>query len=476
MEDWDLLEQFRRERSEQAFGELVRRHGGFVLASCRRRLRDAHLAEDAAQAVFLALSRRPPVRSGSSALAGWLYQAAIYACNNAMRSKRRREKYERSAAVERGEAITAPRETGIDETLIDQALAGLSSKERDAVLLRFYQEKSVQQVGAALGISQNSATKRIGRAIEHLRQFFAAKGMTIAPAVVSESVSQALREPVSSEFIAQAVSIGLGKTSASSAIVQMADGVNHMFRVAKIKLVAATMFVIAVIASGLFGMSQLMAQDSKPQPVAVVRSEQPAQPAPAASPTSEPAGEAFDITTPTGALRAFAKATRSADYATIQKVALRNTDGEVESELVAAANEYQNAFSQLAAAVVAKYGETEARKFMRQRGAIPLEPFLRLIEAELDQHDVVVEGDVAKLVDRREPNTPTNIKLVREDGVWKIASSGLAAQFGEEVTARRLEALRRRAANVEAFAKEVAEGKFENIEAVGEALGEALRR
>src|SRR5688572_15632944 len=168
MDDWDLLEQFRRARSERAFGELVRRHAGFVLGVCRRRLRDAHAAEDAAQAVFLVLARRPPARGGGSGtLAGWLYKTAVYACNNAMRVKRARDTHERSAAAKRARSATVTGMTGDprghdrddDDVLLDQALAELTSKERDAVLLRYYQDKSVQQVGAALGISQNSASK-----------------------------------------------------------------------------------------------------------------------------------------------------------------------------------------------------------------------------------------------------------------------------------------------------------------------------
>src|SRR5215213_5216461 len=101
MDDWDLLEQFRLARSEHAFTELVRRHAGFVLATCRRRLRDAHLSEDAAQAVFLVLARRPPMRRAANAsLAGWLHKTAIYACNNAMQAGRTRERHERRVAVE----------------------------------------------------------------------------------------------------------------------------------------------------------------------------------------------------------------------------------------------------------------------------------------------------------------------------------------------------------------------------------------
>src|SRR5688572_29102830 len=133
MDDWGLLEQFRLARSEQAFGELVRRHAGFVLATCRRRLRDPHLAEDAAQAVFLVLARRPPARSGSSALAGWLYRTAVYACNNAMRAKTSRDQHERQAAAERAASAEPRTEVTIDpaeaEGLLDEAIGQLSSKE-----------------------------------------------------------------------------------------------------------------------------------------------------------------------------------------------------------------------------------------------------------------------------------------------------------------------------------------------------------
>src|SRR5262249_36500142 len=149
----------------QAFAELVRRHAGFVLATCRRRLRgDAHESEDAAQTVFLVLARRPPVRSAAHAsLAGWLYKTSIYACNNAMRAKRSRDLHEQQAAQQA--AFTSCNDGAAEipdaELLLYEAMSTLSSKERDAVLLRYYQQQNVQQVSVALGISPNTATKRI---------------------------------------------------------------------------------------------------------------------------------------------------------------------------------------------------------------------------------------------------------------------------------------------------------------------------
>lgn len=223
------------------------------------------------------------------------------------------------------------------------------------------------------------------------------------------------------------------------------------------KLACSVVFGVVVIACGA---NRLMAQDTK---------------APSTQP-AEPAGQDLDPATPKGALRAFAKATRGADFPTLERVSKTDTEDELEGTLIAAANNYQKSMGDLFSAVRDKFGDNEVRKFMRQRGAIPLEPFLRLIEAELDDHDVVVQGDTARLVDRRDPTTETHIKLVRENGVWKVVSSGLVAQFGTEAAQQRVQMLTVRAQIVSAVAEEVAAEKYDSIDAVGEGLRDALRR
>ena len=140
MDDWELLEQYRSGRSQRAFAELVERHSGLVYGVCRRRARDAHLAEDLTQAVFLLLSRRPPRRRGNAALAGWLYQTAVYACMNATRAQRIRERHEQQAAEERAlvetNLNTAPLDLELAEEM-DRALFFLSSLERVVVIVCF---------------------------------------------------------------------------------------------------------------------------------------------------------------------------------------------------------------------------------------------------------------------------------------------------------------------------------------------------
>lgn len=70
--DAELLARYAGTADPAAFTELARRHGAFVYRVCLRRLGDVHEAEDAAQAVFLVLSRRAGTIRKAADLATWL--------------------------------------------------------------------------------------------------------------------------------------------------------------------------------------------------------------------------------------------------------------------------------------------------------------------------------------------------------------------------------------------------------------------
>ena len=104
--DRELLERFVSRREEAAFAALLERHGAMVLGVCRRVLHDAHDAEDACQAAFLALARKAPTIRKRDSLASWLYGVAVRIARNLRRHAARRracagpEMHDRDAAAE----------------------------------------------------------------------------------------------------------------------------------------------------------------------------------------------------------------------------------------------------------------------------------------------------------------------------------------------------------------------------------------
>src|SRR5688500_5408436 len=264
MDDWELLERYRVERSQRAFADLVARHAGLVYGVCRRRVRDEHLAEDMAQAVFLLLARRPPTRRGNAALAGWLYQTAVYACMNATRAQRIRDRHEHQAVQERAggtggaAALSAvasydagPVEMELAEEM-DRALAKLPAGDRDALLLRYYQGMTAGAVGRALGVTEDTAAKRLSRAIERLRRALtgrrepvAAGGAAAAVAAPRSAaslgtalanVTQAGAPPALATKLAGVAGAEAGAVSA--VVEQVVSGILLMMKQAQLKLAA----------------------------------------------------------------------------------------------------------------------------------------------------------------------------------------------------------------------------------------------
>src|SRR5262245_63371939 len=107
--DAQLLRSLAIARGEDAFREVVRRHGPMVLAVCRRVLGNPHDADDAFQATFLVLARKANTIRGEN-LAGWLYAVAVRTARGVRIMRDRRRKHELASASperERGEVPSA---------------------------------------------------------------------------------------------------------------------------------------------------------------------------------------------------------------------------------------------------------------------------------------------------------------------------------------------------------------------------------
>ena len=186
MSDWECLSQYVREGSEAAFREVVVRHVDLVYATCRRVLpaRDAHLAEDVTQAVFVILAKKARTIRRNTSLVGWLHNTARYVACNAMRVAANRRRHEMEAAQMPKSNNNAAASNGVAEDVVDRALNRLEAQERDAILLRFFEGRTFREVGAALSISEEAAKKRVWRGIEKLRQMLTPTG-SAAPAAAT---------------------------------------------------------------------------------------------------------------------------------------------------------------------------------------------------------------------------------------------------------------------------------------------------
>jgi RNA polymerase sigma factor (sigma-70 family) len=172
--DHSLLQHYIATGSEEAFSQIVYRHSGWVYHTCRRNLRDVHLAEDATQAVFLLLCRKAGSIRPDAHLGGWLFQACRYVLADIRKSRARYLQRQnlacdltlrRAASAEQPGAKADP----VLSTVVDEAIAGLRENDRQTILMHFYEGLTLRQMAAKLSITREGAKKRVMRALARLR-------------------------------------------------------------------------------------------------------------------------------------------------------------------------------------------------------------------------------------------------------------------------------------------------------------------
>ena len=175
----NLLREFATSGSDSAFATLVERYINLVYSVALRRLSNPHEAEEVAQVVFIILARKAGTLRPETVLSGWLYQAAQLTAANSQRAKLRRQHREQEAFMQ----LTQESESHAWPQLspfLEDAMSRLKQKDRDAIVLRFFENRTVAEVAIALGLGEAAAQKRLNRATDKLKDFFAARGIQVS--------------------------------------------------------------------------------------------------------------------------------------------------------------------------------------------------------------------------------------------------------------------------------------------------------
>jgi RNA polymerase sigma factor (sigma-70 family) len=221
-DDMELVRDFARRGSEEAFATLVSRHINLVYSVALHQVRDIHVAEEVTQAAFIILARKAGSLGSKTIVSAWLCRTAQYAAADAKRAQRRRlvreqEAYMQSVLNESHADSTAWQEIA---PLLNVAMAGLREKDHSALVLRYFEGKGWKQVGAELGIDERTAQTRARRAVEKLRKFFVKRGITVASAAIAGAIStnSIQAAPVALSKTVTTIALAKGATASASTL------------------------------------------------------------------------------------------------------------------------------------------------------------------------------------------------------------------------------------------------------------------
>lgn len=264
-EDSELLGRYAAGQSEEAFAELTRRHVDLVYSAALRMVNgDVGSAQDVTQLVFTEAARQAKRLARHPALVGWFYTTTRLMALRANRTEQRRKAREQKAHAmnELLQNDIPPADWERLRPVIEDVMHELDDKDRHAVLLRYFQNKSLKEVGTALDLNENAARMRVERALDKLRGKLARRGVT--------TTASALAAVVGANAV-QAAPAGFAAMISAGAIVSSALPASALFTATKTiamttlqKTIVATALVAAV-GTGIYAAHQDTQQNARIQ-------------------------------------------------------------------------------------------------------------------------------------------------------------------------------------------------------------------
>jgi RNA polymerase sigma factor (sigma-70 family) len=257
-DDMKLVREFAANGSgaEPAFAALVRRHLSLIHSAAMRQVRDAHLAEEIAQAVFIILARKAGSLGPKTILSAWLYRTTGYAAADALKIQRRRRHREQEAHMQ-----SILNEPSADiwaqlAPLLDQAMAELGETDRSALVLRFFENKSSREIAEALCLKEQAVQKRITRGVEKLRRSFAKRGVTQTAAAIglALTVNAVQAAPLDLAGIIGATTVKGAAVAAS--VTVLVNGTIKTIAMTTLQKTLIAVALVAAIGTGIYEAGQ----------------------------------------------------------------------------------------------------------------------------------------------------------------------------------------------------------------------------
>jgi RNA polymerase sigma factor (sigma-70 family) len=158
-------------------------------AALRRVGGDRQLAEDVAQEVFSDMARKASSLRHREVLAGWLYTGTKFAAAEAVRGEKRRQAREHEAESMKQLHSSPATDWEQLRPVIDNAMDELSEQDREAILLRFFEDRPFAEVGASLAMSADAARMRTGRALDKLQDALVRRGLASTSAALTMAIT-----------------------------------------------------------------------------------------------------------------------------------------------------------------------------------------------------------------------------------------------------------------------------------------------
>ncbi|MCY3948007.1 MAG: sigma-70 family RNA polymerase sigma factor [Acidimicrobiaceae bacterium] len=267
LEDRDLVLAYQA-GDDEAFAELVREYRPQLLGHARRKLGCPEAAEDAVQEALVRALRAMPRFNGNYLVGPWLHRILSNVCSDeGNRLRREGEKTERFASNDR--ALNPPSsiedELGLDldDSELADAVDNLSEQYREALMLRFVEELSYEEVAAKAGVSEENARARVSRARNAVRA-----ALKLAAAAPVALIGLLRRGERAAAAVTSQSSPGSGRAALHSAMPMLAETAPMATRAAAATANAATVGVPVVAKAAVgFGLATAVIAPTVDSPV-----------------------------------------------------------------------------------------------------------------------------------------------------------------------------------------------------------------